>query len=237
MSCLPLPRFGRVDRMSWRWVLSFGLLFAWLTVGGTAQEDKEAEVNLAVLQQRGVDHFFAGRIPEAIADWDKVIELAPHQGPYHWQRGLALYYAGRFEEGVAQFESHQTVNPNDVENAAWHFLCVVRAKGGSVEKAREKLIPIAGDSRVPMKEIHDLFAGKGTPAAVLAAAKKDAEGEVLRNRLCYAHLYLGLYYEVLEQAGKSAAHLKLAAVDYKMDHYMGRVAQLHHKLRTAEKPK
>ncbi|MDE0827261.1 MAG: hypothetical protein OSA48_10730 [Akkermansiaceae bacterium] len=193
---------------------------------------EDIKTNPAALHERGVEHFYAARIPEAIADWDREIALVPFRAPYHWQRGLALYYAGEYEKGVAQFESHQKVNRNDVENAAWHFLCVVRAKDSSVEKARKKLIPIAGDSRVPMKEVHNLFAGKGTAVDVLAAAKKNAAGDRLRNQLCYAHLYLGLYYEALGEKQKSATHIKLAAVDYKMDHYMGKTAQVHHKLRT-----
>jgi lipoprotein NlpI len=183
------------------------------------------------LQRRGTEHFLAGRIEESLADWDRVIELVPRQGPYHWQRGIALYYAGRYEDGVAQFESHQKVNRHDVENAVWHFLCVVRVRDGSVEKARNKLIPIEGDTRVPMKEVHQLFAGTAKPDAVLTAAKAGAEGLELRNQLCYAHLYVGLYFEALGEVKKSAAHIRKAAVDYKMDHYMGKVAQVHHKLR------
>ena len=202
-----------------------------------AQEaDPAEENNPRALQGRAIEHFFAGRIKEAVADWDKVVELAPRQAPYNWQRGLGLYYAERYEDGVAQFELHQTVNSNDVENAAWHFICMVRTKGGSVEKAREKLIPIEGDSRVPMKQIHDLFAGKGTADDVLAAAKAgNPIEERLRNNLCYAHLYLGLYFEALGEQEKANAHMKLAAVDYKMDHYMGQTAQVHHKLRNAGK--
>ena len=187
------------------------------------------------LQRRGAEHFFDGRVQQALADWDRAIILAPRQGPYHWQRGIALYYAGKYDLGVAQFESHQTVNPNDVENAAWHFICLVRAKDGSIDAARKKLIPIAGDSRVPMKEVHQLFAGTATPEAVLAAAEAGAEGLELRNQRCYAHLYLGLYFEALGQGTKSAAHMKNAAIDYKMDHYMGQVAQLHHTLRSEQK--
>ena len=195
-----------------------------------------AEESPAALYQRGEEKFFKGDIKGAVDDWDREIAIAPHRGPHHWQRGLALYYLNEFEKGIAQFESHQTVNGNDVENAAWHFLCVARAKGGSVEKAREKFIPIEGDSRVPMKEVHRLFAGKGTPEEVLRAARNNAGGIILRNQVCYAHLYLGLYYEALEMPEKAAEHIKLAAVDFKMDHYMGRVAQLHHRrLEQAEK--
>jgi len=188
-----------------------------------------------VFHQRGVQHFFAGNLQQALKDWDREIALQPSRAPHHWQRGLVLYYLGLYEKGVAQFESHQTVNGNDVENAAWHFLCVARARGGSVEKAREKFIPIVGDGRVPMREIHHLFAGKGEPKDVIDAATKEASGEVLRNQLCYAHLYLGLYYEALGDDQKAKKHLKLSAIDYRMDHYMGMVAQLHHRLLTQKK--
>jgi lipoprotein NlpI len=185
----------------------------------------------AALQESGNEHFFAGHFQKAIADYDTYLAAFPQRAPYHWQRGLALYYAKEYDEGVAQFESHQKVNRHDVENAVWHFICVVRGKDGSVEKAREKFIPIVGDTRVPLKEVHALYAGKGTAEAVLTAANANAEGLNLRNQLCYAHLYLGLYYEALGDDKKSAEHIELAAVDYKMDHYMGKTAQVHHKLR------
>ena len=180
---------------------------------------------------KGESQFFEGQIEEAVRSWDLEIAASPSREPYHWQRGLAYYYAGEFESGVRQFEMHQKVNRNDVENAAWHFLCVARSDGGSVDKARKALIPIDGDSRVPMKEVHDLFAGKGTEQDVLDAASKDAAGLLLRNQLCYAHLYLGLYHEASGEVEKSREHIKKSAVDFRMDHYMGKVAQLHHKLR------
>ena len=87
---------------------------------------------------------------------------------------------------------------------------------------------------IPMKEVHDLFAGRGTAEAVLVAAKEDNDGvltERERNHLCYAHLYLGLYYEAIGETAKSAEHIRLAAFDYAMDHYMGKTAQVHAKLR------
>lgn len=201
------------------------LLLATLTLS-SAQE-----LSPAALQQRGHEHFFAGKFQEAIADYDAYLAAFPARAPHHWQRGLAYYYVGDYDKGVAQFESHQLVNRHDVENAVWHFLCVVRAKDGSVEKARKQFIPIVGDTRVPLKEVHALFAGTGPPEAVLTAAKANAEGDTLRNQLCYAHLYLGLYYEALGDDKKSATHITLAATTYKMDHYMGQVAQVHHKLR------
>src|SRR6058998_845963 len=114
-----------------------------------------------IFYHRAVEHFRVGNFGQSVADFDRYIELAPQQAPHLWQRGISCYYAGKFEEGRKQFELHKTVNPNDVENAVWHFLCLARSSG--VDKARGSLMPIEGDTRVPMKEIHALFAGKASP--------------------------------------------------------------------------
>lgn len=184
------------------------------------------------LMKSATELFFAGKARESAEQFDKLAQLRPAQMPYLWQRGLALYYADRFKDGRQQFEEHQKVNSNDVENAAWHFICVAKAE--NIETARKALIPIAGDSRVPMKEVHDLLAGKSTVEAVLKAAEAG-EGDDLRNHRCYAHLYLGLYFEALGDAAKAKEHMTKAAVDFKMDHYMGQTAQAHLKVRGWEK--
>jgi lipoprotein NlpI len=183
----------------------------------------------AYYQRRGVEHFRSGHFKEAVADFDKAIELNPRFEPQHWQRGIACYYAGQFEKGRRQFELHQTVNDRDVENAAWHFLCVARVSG--VDKARASLIPIEGDSRIPMKEIHELYAGKIQPEAVLAAAGAGASSpERVRNHLFYAHLYLGLYFEAGGNAKAAREHISKAARDFENSDYMGDVARVHFEL-------
>jgi len=181
-------------------------------------------------QNRGSTHFKLGRIKESIADFDQFLRLVPQQEPQHWQRGIAYYYAGRFEAGRKQFELHQTVNPNDVENAVWHFLCVARAS--TLEKARAALISITGDARVPMMEVHALFAGKLKPEDVLKAATSDSPSPSRLNRqLFYAHLYLGLYFEALGDDGKAREHITKAAGEYQTGDYMGDVARVHLQLR------
>ncbi|MBM3891852.1 MAG: tetratricopeptide repeat protein, partial [Verrucomicrobia bacterium] len=99
---------------------------------------------------KGEAHFFAGRIRECLVEWDAQVKEDTSSLPGHWQRGLALYYAERYTDGRAQFEAHQKVNSEDVENAAWHFLCVAKAE--NVDAARKAFIPITRDARVPMKE-------------------------------------------------------------------------------------
>jgi len=189
-----------------------------------------------IYQRRGVEHFRLGQFKESVADFDVVIQRRPESGPEHWQRGISCYYAGMFAEGRKQFESHQTVNPHDVENAVWHFLCV--ARGSGIKEARAALIPIAGDSRVPMKEVHALFASQATPEDVLdAAAKIPGPARDSQSRF-YAHLYLGLYYEALGDAPHARQHIYQAAGDFTAGHYMGDVARVHARLlRSKETPK
>ena len=178
------------------------------------------------LQRSGETEFRKGNFKAAIEHWDNVIKLIPAQAPYHWQRGIAYYYAREYSKGRRQFEEHQRVNSNDVENAVWHFICVARESG--LQEAREKLIPIEGDSRVPMMEVHALFAGKSTPGKVLAAAEAGEPSPAeLKNRLCYAHLYLGLYAEAQGKKEEALDHIRKAAVDYAQPHYMGEVARVH----------
>ena len=204
-----------------------------LTEGAVA-ETEAGQIRASALQRRGESRFFEADVKGSIADFDEVIKMEPSRDPYHWQRGLCYYYAEEYQKGKEQFERHQTVNTQDVENAVWHFICAVRAPGGNISEAQEELIPIERDSRVPMKEVHDLFAGRASVEDVLDAAAPDSDGilsERERNHLCYAHLYLGLYYEAMGDKEKSKEHIRLAAIDYSMDHYMGKTAKVHAILR------
>lgn len=188
---------------------------------------------------RGEISFAAGRMNESVKAYDKAIGLQPSIEPRLWQRGLALYYADRFADGVRQFETHQTVNSQDVENAVWHLLCA--AKISDVENARKKLIPITGDKRVPMSQIYEMFAGRMTPEDVLDRArntKTKTEPENQRElQLYYAHLYTGLYHEMLGKPEAARAALEKAAKNNPLGktNFMGQVARVHLNLRWPDK--
>lgn len=158
---------------------------------------------------------------ESASEFDNVVKLAPEHAPQLWQRGIALYYVGRYRDCRAQFESHRTVNPDDVENAAWHFLCVARAE--SVESARAALLPVGPDSRVPMREVYEMFRGTIGPEKVLAAAGSSPSSQF------YAHLYLGLYLEAIGRKADALAHITTAAADRyaPAGGYMHQVARVH----------
>ena len=119
-----------VADLRWEWNVSLVVLvlrFA-STFSSLAEQSPQAIMN------RAVATFEKGRFAESATAFDEVAKMVPEQAPQLWQRGIALYYAGRYDGCRRQFESHRTVNPDDVENAAWHFLCV--ARGESPAKAR-----------------------------------------------------------------------------------------------------
>jgi lipoprotein NlpI len=179
-----------------------------------------------LLDRRGAEHFKDGQIEKSIADFDRAIALEPTREAGHWQRGIALYYAKRYDEGARQFEGYQNVDANDVENAVWQYLCVARAQGR--EEARRRLLKVGHDRRVPLMTVYALFQGEATEAEVLAAARAgDPRPEELRERLFYAHLYLGLYHEAFDRPQQALEHLTVAAERETTPHYMGDVARVH----------
>lgn len=180
-----------------------------------------SEQNLQAVFDRAIADFQSGRLAKSAAGFDSLARLAPDTAPQLWQRGIALYYVGRYADCRAQFESHRTVNPNDVENAAWHFLCVASAE--SPERARAGLLPVGPDPRAPMREIYLMFRGTLDPESVLAAA-----GAQHRARF-YAELYLGLYFEALGDEMRALKHIRAAAADRyaAVGGYMHMVARVH----------
>jgi lipoprotein NlpI len=196
----------------------------WLLAAGFAQADTSAAQAPAdrpqVIFDRAVADFLGGRIPESVAGFDTLARLDPERAPQLWQRGIALYYAGRYKDCRLQFESHRTVNPNDVENAAWHFLCV--ARGESPQAARAALLPVGPDARAPMRQVYDMFRGTLTPEAVMTAAGDRPDAQF------YAHLYVGLYAEAVGNTTLALEHIKAAADDrFALGGYMHSVAKLH----------
>jgi lipoprotein NlpI len=179
--------------------------------------------------RRGSEQFKLGRIKESVADFDKYLELRPEHKPRHWKRGISYYYTGQFDEGKKQFEGYQTFDSNDVENAVWRYLCMARANG--VEKARAEILKIGDDRRVPMRQIYDLYRGQSKPEEVLAAARAgQPDPDDLNERLFYAHLYLGLYHEAAGDKKLALEHLRKAAEDHRIGHYMWDVARVHYQL-------
>jgi lipoprotein NlpI len=178
------------------------------------------------LDRRGDAHFKLGDFERAAKDFDRYLKARPAEARGHWRRGIALYYAGRYEDGQKQFEGYEQVDTNDVENAVWHLLCLARRAG--LDKARAAVLKIGRDRRVPMMVVYDLFRGTAKPDDVLkAAAEGKPEGEERTRRLFYAHLYLGLYHDLLGEEKEALRHLDEATEKHRVGHYMWDVARVH----------
>ncbi|WDQ16673.1 tetratricopeptide repeat protein [Rhodopirellula sp. P2] len=167
----------------------------------------------------------AGQVNDSIPHYERAIEQSPDMQPYLWQYGIALFFAGRFEDGRELFEAHRRVNPNDVENAAWHFLCEAKANG--IDSARKLLLPAPGDRRVPMSEILDRLPG-GDAAAIESAVNAIDQPGSKQSARFYADLYLGM---IADAEGKPAAAQRFMqqAAASPLSHYMADVARVYAK--------
>ncbi len=167
-----------------------------------------------------------GKVKMSTRLFNRFVKAEPDEMPYLWQRGISLYFTGDYEEGAKQFESHREVNPNDVENAAWHFLCVAKAK--SPAEARRLVLPAPGDPRAPMEEVLAMLSD-GDTEAVTARIQSFPDGSDARHSAAfYGDFYLGLYADALGEKEKATKHLKRSAKDAPRN-YMGDVARVYAK--------
>ncbi len=191
---------------------------AWLALM-LALAANAAQDNVRAIFEQANSDLLAGRFEEAAAGFDTVAARTPDEAPYLWQRGIALYYAGRYQDCREQFELHRTVNPADVENAVWHFMCVARLE--SPAGARNALLPVGRDPRSPMPEVYRMFRGELSPDDVLASMTED-----LSSRF-YGHLYVGLYHDALGDGDRALEHIRIAAEERFGAGYMPAVARVH----------
>lgn len=183
---------------------------------------------------RGRERFRLSQFDASISDFDRYVQLRPSVASRQWERGIACYYAKQFDAGAKQFELYQTYHDNDVENSVWRYLCMVPTAG--IEKARAAILPIRNDRRTPMMQVYELYRGELKPDQVLAACHAGSpDKETLAGRLFYAHLYLGLYYEVAARDDLARKYIVLAAnkqlaENPNINRYMWDVARIHAEL-------
>lgn len=166
----------------------------------------------------------SGQVPQATKWFNQYAKAQPDELPELWQRGIALYFNGDLDEAARQFEVHRTVNPNDVENAAWHFLCVAKSK--SVEEAQRLVLPAPGDPRIPMAEVLQMLS-TGDTESVIKKMESQPAGTLRGARAnFYGDFYLGLYADAVGDHEEALRYLKRCAKDAPR-HYMGDVARVY----------
>jgi lipoprotein NlpI len=175
--------------------------------------------------QRALARFRDGRLARAAEDFDRLAQLAPDRVPQLWQRGVVLSLLGRHEEARQQFEAHRRINSNDVEVATWHFFS--NAKLAGLETARSRLLPVTGDTRVPLPEIWRLYAGQADARAVFAAADALSDASARAIAGFYAHLYVALYLDAAGQPAEALPHARDAATQSHAYDFLGQAARLY----------
>jgi lipoprotein NlpI len=200
-----------------------------------AKKASQAAPKDALVQQRSAEVLFlAGDVAASLPCFDRANQLDESLAPHNWQRGVALGCAGKFSEGADQFRLHHEVNPDDVENSAWYFLCVAKTKGKAAAEAA--LIPSRGDRRQPMMSVLKMLQGTLTPNEVLAAAEANTkDGPDRKLAMFYGFLYVGLYYDSIGESEKARSALDRSVALAEKD-YMGRTAQIYREHRFAKTP-
>jgi len=201
---------------------------------------KQEPGNAAAWYRLGCENFRIGKFKQSVASFDQYVKLEPAAERKLWERGISHYYAGMYKEGAEQFALYQTYHDNDVENSVWRYICMAKTEG--IKKAREEMLPIKNDPRIPLMTAYAMFQGKATPEDLL---KKAHEGEpapeVLAGRLFYAQLYLGLYYEAHSKPELARKYITLAWKDHQktqqISRYMWNVARVHAELLNREEEK
>lgn len=189
----------------------------------------------ANIQQVAAETLYrAGRVKESLPLFDRVVELVPEQASRNWQRGLALCTLEEWKEGAEQFKTHHEVNPDDVENSAWYFLCVAKLDG--LEAARKTVIPSRGDGRQPMMSVLAMLKGELEPEKVMQAAIDNTIAGAERERAkFYADLYVGLYYDSLGDDAEAAKFLE-RSLTYDSAGYMVDTARVYLEHRFVKEP-
>ena len=178
-----------------------------------------------ILQRAAEVLYRSGLAAESLPLFERVVSLVPEEAAYNWQRGIALGTCGQFAAGAKQFETHHSVNPDDVENSAWYFLCIAKSQG--LAAARKTVIPSRGDGRQPMMSILQMLQERLTPDEVLQAAEENATAGAPRRRAqFYAALYVGLYYDALGD-GPAAQRYLQQSLGYGDSGYMVDVARVY----------
>jgi len=185
-------------------------------------------------------YFFRGKFPEAVADYEKMVELKPDLETSHWRKGIAYFYAKRYKDAATQFENYHLFDNVDRENGIWRYLSQTKSMGR--DKARAGLLKYEKDDREPFPDVYRLFAGELTGDEVVKRINDARISPREREqRLFYAELYVGLNEYVEGRFDAAEKHLAEAA---KNDwgskagygpNYMWHVARVHRDLLIAER--
>jgi lipoprotein NlpI len=191
-----------------------------------------------LLSARGDAHLFLGHFAEAVADYEKMIQLDPSEDAKHWRLGIAYYFAEKWEKSSRQFAKYHAYDGHDRENGVWKFFADLHWHGE--EAARREMLAYAQFDREPFPSLYDMLAGKITPKnfrADLTARKLTSNPGVAFFADYYGGLYeeaLGHHEEALRQVAKAVALFHPDEPIARNSNFMWQVARVHFDLLAAK---
>jgi tetratricopeptide (TPR) repeat protein len=171
--------------------------------------------NAAAYHNRGVANYLKRDNNAAIADYTKAAELAPSNAEYILARAIAKYRAGDFN-GAAQDLSPRSTGgssrsaPAVADPAATNLYAVLfrylaRTRGGESAAADLEAAAATFKSKDWPYAVAELYLGKRSPDATLAAARTSAER-------CEGQFYIGQWHLLNNNAAEATNAFK-AMVD------------------------
>lgn len=157
--------------------------------------------------QRGDLNFFLMKFEEAVADYEKMIELDPTMEDRHWRLGIAYYIAGDFQKSVQIFEKYYKHDDTDRETGLWHFLA--NAGMSDVATAQLKMLKYSKDDRPPFPQLYEFFNGRGTVQEFMRELY-DEGFSTKPDVMFFARLYAGIYEEVSGRSENAAKFIRMA---------------------------
>ena len=201
----------------------------------TTEQLEKNPKEVELLSRRGDAHFFLGHFPDAVADYDAMVQNDNELDSSHWRRGIAWFYAKNYKAAAGQFERYHSFDDVDRENGIWRFFSQYKAEGAEV--AQKGLLKYRKDDRQPFPAVYRMFSGELKPVEVLKVVEEgEVSAEERQKRRFYAELYVGLNLAIHDQPEAAVPHLRASTANPWPQtagygpHYMWHVGRLHYDL-------
>lgn len=150
-----------------------------------------------------------GDASRAIADFSDAIRLNPNFVAAYFNRARAYLYSGSSANALADIDHAAGLSPKDAYNALW--LDIIGQRNDVPSRLAQSVSNI--DMTVWPAPVIQLFLGRLTPAAVLAAAE-DPDADKKKGLVCEANFYGGELGLRQKSSIDEAVHqLRLAATE------------------------
>jgi lipoprotein NlpI len=165
--------------------------------------------NSSAFNNRGNAYLRMGEFERSIPDFDQSLKLSPTFLNAFRGRAAAYFYLGQFAAAQPDFANAVKSTPTDAYSVLW--LYVSESRAGQDARSVLEMDTAQIDRTAWPGQLVDLFLGKATPEAILAAAS-DPSPHKNQSQLCEADFFLG-EHALLDGKRTEARRLFQQAID------------------------